>query len=110
MQKYYVVAQSDTDENGKLVYPNRLFTDGAGVPQLYISAEEAREEIARDVANCCAMGTRFAINDTAEYTEKSWTDAYQRVIKEMKPEDGQYVVVMFHDSTERNYTVCEVMV
>ena len=105
MQKYYIVTQADTDENGHFQYANGVFQDDDGNTELYINAEEARESLAKDVAEMCKEGNAFAVNDEEEVAFESWKEVYEYVMKHLEPRGGQYVLVMFSDGSERNYTI-----
>ena len=106
MQTYFIVTQADTNENGHIQYATGVFSDDAGNTELYINAEEARESIANDVANMVGDGSLdVAINDEDVFSVTSWKEAFEHVMKNMKPESGQYVLLTWSDGSERTYTI-----
>lgn len=105
MRKYYIVTQADTDEDGHFQYANGVFQDDDGNTELYINAEEARESLAKDVAEMCKEGNAFSVNDEEEVAFETWKEVYEYVMKHLEPKGGQYVLVMFSDGSERNYTI-----
>lgn len=105
MRKYYIVTQADISENGHFMKPTGVFQDDDGNTELYINAEEARESLAKEVAEMCKEGNVFAVNDGEEVDFESWEEVYEYVMKHLEPTDGQYVVVMYSDGSERNYTI-----
>lgn len=105
MRKYYIVTQADISDNGHFMEPTGVFQDDDGNTELYINAEEARESLAKDVAEMCKEGNAFAVNDEEEVAFESWKEVYEYVMKHLEPESGQYVLVMFSDGSERNYTI-----
>ena len=105
MRKYYIVTQADTDEDGHFQYANGVFQDDDGNTELYINAEEARESLAKDVAEMCKDGEEFALNDEAEVHFNSWKEVYEYVMKNLKPESSQFVEVIWGDGCKRCYTI-----
>lgn len=105
MRKYYIVTQADLSDNGHFMEPTGVFQDDDGNTELYISAEEARESLAKDVAEMCKEGNAFAVNDDEEVAFESWKEVYEYVMQHLEPKGGQYVLVMFSDGSERNYTI-----
>lgn len=105
MKTYFIVTQADTDENGHFQYANGVFQDDDGNTELYINAEEARESLAKDVAEMCKGGNAFSVNDGEEVAFETWKEVYEYVMKNLEPKGGQYVLVMFSDGSERNYTI-----
>ena len=105
MRKYYIVTQADTDEDGHFQYANGVFQDDDGNTELYINAEEARESLAKDAAEMCKEGNAFAVNDEEEVAFETWKEVYEYVMKHLEPKSDQYVLVMFSDGSERNYTI-----
>lgn len=110
MTKYYIVLQSDTDENGAFDGPTRFHDETPDIPSLFISAEEARETVAKEVADCCAAGTYFSVNGNSPLKRNSWFDAYQCVMQDMEASGGQYTRILFSDGSERNLTIGELIV
>ncbi len=106
MTTYYIVTQADTDANGHIQYATGVFANDDGHTELYINGEEARESIAQDVANMVGEDSLdFSINDEDEFTATSWKEAYEYVMKHMKPEASQYVLLTWSDGSERTYTI-----
>lgn len=105
MKTYYIVTQADTDENGHFQYATGVFQDDDGNTELYINAEEARESLAKDVAEMCKDGNAFVVNDGEEVAFETWKEVYEYVMKNLEAKSGQYVLVMFSDGSERNYTI-----
>ena len=105
MRKYYIVTQADISDNGHFMEPTGVFQDDDGNTELYINAEEARESLAKDVAEMCKEGNAFAVNDDEEVAFETWKEVYEYVMKHLEPKSGQYVLVMFSDGSERNYTI-----
>lgn len=105
MRKYYIVSQADTDENGHFQYANGVFQDDDGNTELYINAEEARESLAKDVAEMCKEGNAFAVNDGEEVAFETWKEVYEYVMKNLKPESSQFVEVIWGDGSKRCYTI-----
>lgn len=105
MRKYYIVTQADISDNGHFMEPTGVFQDDDGNTELYINAEEARESLAKDVAEMCKEGNAFAVNDGEEVAFETWKEVYEYVMKNLEPKGGQYVLVMFSDGSERNYTI-----
>ena len=110
MQKYYIVTQADTEDNGHFLYANGVFQDDNGNTQLCINAEEARQLIAEDVAEMCHDGTPFGINEDEEVEIRGKKRIINFVLKHMKPEAGQFAEVMFYDGSKRNYTINEITI
>jgi hypothetical protein len=106
MTTYYIVTQADTDKNGHINDATGVFDNEDGNTELYINGEEARESIANEVANM-VDGTELniSINDADTFTATSWKEAYEYVMKNMKPEARQYVLLMWSDGSERSYTI-----
>ena len=105
MRKYYIVTQADISDNGHFMEPTGVFQDDDGNTELYINAEESRESLAKDVAEMCKEGNAFAVNDGEEVAFETWKEVYEYVMKNLEAESGQYVLVMFSDGSERNYTI-----
>ena len=99
------MTQADISDNGHFMEPTGVFQDDDGNTELYINAEEARESLAKDVAEMCKEGNAFAVNDGEEVAFETWKEVYEYVMKNLEAESGQYVLVMFSDGSERNYTI-----
>lgn len=111
MKTYYIVTQADTDENGHIQYATGVFSDANGNTELYINAEEAREAIAQDVANMVGDGSLdVAVNDEEVFSVISWKEAFEHVMKNMKPESGEYVLLTWSDGSERTYTINKITI
>ena len=105
MRKYYIVTQADISDNGHFMEPTGVFQDDDGNTELYINAEEARESLAKDVAEMCKDGEDFALNDEAEVHFNSWKKVYEYVMKNLKPKALQMVEVIWADGSKRCYTI-----
>ena len=62
MKTYFIVAQADTDSEGYL-QNTAILCDNDGNTELYVSAEEAGESIARTVAEFADVISLFLFND-----------------------------------------------
>lgn len=106
MRKYYIVTRADLSDNGHFMEPTRVFQDDDGNTELYINAEEARESLAKDVAEMCKDGKEFALNDEAEVHFETWKEVYEYVMKNLKPEAYQMVeVIRGVYGSKRCYTI-----
>lgn len=105
MRKYYIVTQADISDNGHFMEPTGVFQDDDGNTELYINAEEARESLAKDVAEMCKEGNAFAVNDGEEVAFETWKEVYEYVMKNLKPESSQFVEVIWGDGSKRCYTI-----
>lgn len=63
MKTYFIVAQADTDSEGYLKN-STILCDKDGNTELYVSAEEARESIAREVAKYADVMSSLSFNDS----------------------------------------------
>lgn len=107
MKTYFIVAQSDTDSEGYLKN-TAIFCDNDGNTELYISAEEARESIAHEVAKYADVMSSLSFNDSEETINieaACETGLVQEVIKGIKAEDAQDVWISFGDGSQRTYTI-----
>jgi hypothetical protein len=107
MKTYFIIAQADTDSEGYLKN-SAIFCDNNGNTELYVSAEEARESIAREVAEFADVITALSFNDSLVPIDlKSAREAglAQEVIKGINAEDGQDVWIRFGDGSQRTYTI-----
>ena len=107
MTTYFIVVQADTGTD-QYLQKSAIFCDNDGNTELYISAEEAREAIARDVANVADSISSLSFNDAEETlnVEKACeTGLMQEVIKGIEPADGQDVWIRFGDDSQRTYTI-----
>lgn len=105
MRKYYIVTQADISDNGHFMEPTGVFQDEDGNTELYINAEEARESLAKDVAEMCKDGEDFALNDEGEVHFNTWKEVYEYVMKNLKPAACQFVEVIWGDGSKRCYTI-----
>lgn len=107
MKTYFIVAQADTDSDGCLKN-TAIFCDNDGNTELYVSAEEARESIARTVAEFADVISALSFNDSLESIDLDAaceTGLAQEVIKGIKAEDAQDVWLRFGDGSQRTYTI-----
>lgn len=107
MKTYFIVAQADTDSEGYLKN-SAIFCDKDGNTELYISAEEARESIARKVAEFADVITDLSFNDSPgsiDLNAACETGLTQEVIKGIEAEDAHYVWIRFGDGSQRTYTI-----
>ena len=107
MKTYYIVAQADTDSED-ILQRSAIFCDGDGNTELYVSAEEARESIARKVAEFADVITDLSFNDSPgsiDLNAACETGLTQEVIKGIEAEDAHYVWIRFGDGSQRTYTI-----
>lgn len=107
MKTYFIVAQADTDSEGYLKNTG-FFCDTDGNTELYVSAEEARESIARKVAEFADVIAALSFNDSLESIDLNAaceTGLTQEVIKGIEAEDAHYVWIRFGDGSQRTYTI-----
>lgn len=107
MKTYFIVVQADTGSDGYL-QKSAIFCDNDGNTELYISAEEARESIAREVAKYADVMCSLSFNDSEEtinIESACETGLMQEVIKGIKAEDAQDVWIRFGDDSQRTYTI-----
>ena len=107
MKTYFIVAQADTDSEGYLKN-STILCDKDGNTELYISAEEARESIARTVAEFADVMSALSFNDSLasiDLDAARETGLVQEVIKGIKAEDAQDVWIRFGDGSQRTYTI-----
>ena len=107
MKTYFIVAQADTDSEGYL-QNTAILCDKDGNTELYVSAEEARESIAREVAKYADVISSLSFNDSEETINidaACETGLVQEVIKGIKAEDAQDVWISFGDGSQRTYTI-----
>lgn len=107
MKTYFIVAQADTDSEGYLKN-STILCDKDGNTELYISAEEARESIARTVAEFADVMSSLSFNDSLvpiDLDAACETGLVQGVIKGIKAEDAQDVWISFGDGSQRTYTI-----
>lgn len=107
MKTYFIVARADTDSEGYLKN-SAIFCDNDGNTELYISAEEARESIAREVAKYADVISSLSFNDsdaTINIEAACETGLIQEVIKGINAEDAHYVWIRFGDGSQRTYTI-----
>ena len=107
MKTYFIVAQADTDSEGYLKN-TAIFCDNDGNTELYVSAEEARESIARTVAEFADVMSSLSFNDSLvpiDLDAARETGLVQEVIKGIKAEDAQDVWISFGDGSQRTYTI-----
>lgn len=107
MKTYFIVVQADTGSDGYL-QNSTIFCDNGGNTELYISAEEARESIAREVAKYADVMSSLSFNDSEETINieaACETGLMQEVIKGIKAEDAQDVWIRFVDDSQRTYTI-----
>ena len=107
MKTYFIVVQADTGSDGYL-QNSAIFCDNDGNTELYISAEEARESIAREVAKYADVISSLSFNDsdaTINIEAACETGLIQEVIKGIKAEDAQDVWIRFGDDSQRTYTI-----
>lgn len=121
MKTYFIVTQADTGSDGILQH-SAIFCDNDGNTELYISAEEAREAIAREVEKYAVMLRSISFNDSDEIInvddvfhetgliQELITGLIQEVIKGIKAEDAQDVWCLFEDGSQRTYTIKAVTV
>ena len=107
MKTYFIVAQADTDSEGYLKN-STILCDKDGNTELYVSAEEARESIARTVAEFADVMSALSFNDSLvpiDLDAACETGLVQEVIKGIKAEDAQDVWIRFGDGSQRTYTI-----
>lgn len=107
MKTYFIVAQAGTDSEGYLKN-SAIFCDNDGNTELYVSAEEARESIARTVAEFADVITALSFNDSLASIDLKTareTGLAQEVIKGIEAEDAQDVWIRFGDGSQRTYTI-----
>lgn len=107
MKTYFIVVQADTDSEGYLKN-SAIFCDDNGNTELYVSAEEARESIAREVAIYADVISSLSFNDsgfTINIDAACETGLAQEVIKGLEAEDAQDVWIRFGDDSQRTYTI-----
>lgn len=107
MKTYFIIAQADTDSED-ILQRSAIFCDGDGNTELYVSAEEARESIARTVAEFADVISALSFNDSLESIDLDAaceTGLVQEVIKGIKAEDAQDVWIRFGDGSQRTYTI-----
>ena len=107
MKTYFIIAQADTDSED-ILQRSAIFCDGDGNTELYVSAEEARESIARKVAEFADVITALSFNDSDEtinIDDVYETGLTQEVIKGIEAEDAHYVWIRFGDGSQRTYTI-----
>lgn len=112
MKTYFIVVQADTGSDGYL-QNSTIFCDNDGNTELYISAEEARESIAREVAKYADVMSSLSFNDSEETINieaACETGLMQEVIKGIKAEDAQDVWIRFGDDSQRTYTIKSVTI
>lgn len=112
MKTYFIVTQADTGSDGILQH-SAIFCDNDGNTELYISAEEAREAIAREVEKHADVLRSISFNDSDEtinVDDACENGLLQEVIKGIKAEDAQDVWCQFEDGSQRTYTIKAVTV
>lgn len=107
--RQYMVAQADTDDEGR--NPSvTLFSDNDGNTNIYASAEEAREEIAKEIE-------RIAKDEEIDHSEVSFgnpqfeddpeKDFYTNVLKRMPAEAGETATVNMPGGSTRTFTIID---
>ena len=107
--RQYMVAQADTDDEGR--NPSvTLFSDDDGNTNIYASAEEAREEIAKEIE-------RIARDEEIEHSDVSFgnpqfeddpeKDFYTNVLKRMPAEAGETATVNLPGGSTRTFTIID---
>lgn len=107
MKTYFIIAQADTDSED-ILQRSTILCDKDGNTELYISAEEARESIARTVAEFADVISALSFNDSLasiDLDAARETGLVQEVIKGIKAEDAQDVWISFGDGSQRTYTI-----
>jgi hypothetical protein len=107
--RQYMVAQADTDEEGRNTSVS-LFSDNDGNTNIYASAEEAREEIAKEIE-------RIAQDEGLDHAEVHFSnpqfeddpdkDFYTNVLKRMPAEAGESVRVDEPDCSILTFTIID---
>lgn len=107
--RQYMVAQADTDEDRHNTSVS-LFSDSDGNTNIYASAEEAREEIAKEVE-------RIAQDEGIDHAEVHFSnpqfeddpdkDFYTNVLKRMPAEAGETATVNMPDGSTRTFTIID---
>lgn len=107
--RQYMVAQADTDDEGRNPSVS-LFSDSDGNTNIYASAEEAREEIAKEVE-------RIARDEELYHSEVSFgnpqfeddpeKDFYANVLKRMPAETGETATVNLPGGSTRTFTIID---
>jgi hypothetical protein len=107
--RQYMVAQADTDDEGRNPSVS-LFSDSDGNTNIYASAEEAREEIAKEVE-------RIARDEELDHSEVSFgnpqfeddpeQDFYTNVLKRMPAEAGETATVNLPGGSTRTFTIID---
>jgi hypothetical protein len=107
--RQYMVAQADTDDEGRNPSVS-LFSDSDGNTNIYASAEEAREEIAKEVE-------RIAQDEGIDHAEVSFgnpqfeddpdKDFYTNVLKRMPAEAGETATVNLPGGSTRTFTIID---
>lgn len=113
MNTYFIVVQADSGTD-QYLQKSAIFCDRDGNTELYISAEEAREAIARDVAKVADSISSLSLNDSEETinVETACKEGrlMQEIIKGIEPADGQDVWIRFGDDSQRTYTIKKVTI
>lgn len=107
--RQYMVAQADTDDEGRNPSVS-LFSDSDGNTNIYASAEEAREEIAKEIE-------RIAQDEELDHSEVSFgnpqfeddpeKDFYTNVLKRMPAEAGETASVNLPGGSTRTFTIID---
>ena len=107
--RQYMVAQADTDDEGRNPSVS-LFSDSDGNTNIYASAEEAREEIAKEIE-------RIAQDEELYHSEVSFgnpqfeddpeQDFYTNVLKRMPAEAGETATVNMPGGSTRTFTIID---
>ena len=107
--RQYMVAQADTGEEGHIPGVS-LFSDSDSNTNVYASAEEAREEIAKEIE-------RIAQDEELYHSEVSFgnpqfeddpeQDFYANVLKRMPAEAGETATVNLPGGSTRTFTIVD---
>ena len=108
--RQYMVAQADSDEEGR--NPSvALFSDNDGNTNIYASAEEAREEIAKEIERIARDDAEIDHSDVSfgnpQFEDDPEKDFYPNVLKRMPAETGETATVNMPGGSTRTFTIID---
>lgn len=108
--RQYMVAQADTDDEGR--NPSvTLFSDDDGNTNIYASAEEAREEIAKEIERIARDDVEIDHSDVSfgnpQFEDDPEKDFYTNVLKRMPAETGETATVNMPGGSTRTFTIID---
>lgn len=107
--RQYMVAQADTDDEGRNPSVS-LFTDDAGNTNIYASAEEAREEIAKEIERIAQDEELYHSElhfSNPQFEDDPEKDFFTNVLKRMPAETGESVTVNMPGGSTRTFTIID---